>query len=395
MTMPTNTQRSRPNWGTSFNFTAALLLGAWAILTEAPFWISAAAVAAFGAVLWARGSSNQDESYWMGSAGDAPYFLGFLLTLVALYHALSISAETAGASQPDPGVLLRAAGAALLPTGVGLFFRQILTTYADTASGDAAGRSDQTLANIAAALSELIEITRQSLYRDEVMLEKAMSRLATELERIRADAIIGDIQRVHQEMISVLGEFVSKRKEYALLEETTTTAFFRSIQKVEGNINELAESVSMSATEVKKASDRISESLGSVAIPLSSAGERATTAFDAVEGSIGAFNKALLNQNENIKKSSALMTEVASKARLLVADLEQSRTALSKVNIDMEKVPASLVDTASEIDKAAKHLAHSVQTVVSPLHKEVHEIDALVGDLTTILTRRINELEAV
>jgi uncharacterized protein YoxC len=153
--------------------------------------------------------------------------------------------------------------------------------------------------------------------------------------------------------------------------------------------------VTAGASEVKKASELISESLEAVATPLSSAGERATIAFDAIESSVDGFNKSLIDQNNQVTNASSLMSQVATKAALLAGELEKSRNSLDKVFADIGKVPEALTDTATGVDSAAKQLAHSVQTVLSPLHKEVHEIDRLVGDLTTILTRRVSELESV
>lgn len=395
ITSSSSSAGSRPRWGISLLFSVALAIGSWAILNDAPLWLIVSPVAVFAIALLLNGMGKDGSDFWLGSAADAPYFLGFLLTLVALYHTLAYSAVIAVSSHPNPGLLLSAAGSALLPTGVGLFSRQLLLTYGDHAAGGAAARNDATLSTIAESLSALIDLTKQSLLRDEVMLEKTMSRLATEFERIRADAIIGDIQRVHKEMVVVLEEFISQRREFMADEDAARKTYIGSIAQVGRELNTISETLNSGSAGLETASELIRTSLTSVAAPLASTGQRAAKSFDAIEVSLGNFNKGLVAQNAEITGATTVMADIVTQSKLITADLESGRKTLDRVFLDLGKVPDGLLQTASEVDKAGKQLGHAVQTVVTPIHKEAKEIDRLIGDLTSILTRRVNDLGAL
>src|SRR3989442_1518324 len=113
-------------------FAAGLAVGVAAIWFSQSPWISALPVLVYGGGLLRAQTAHfvsLDES-----VKDSPYFLGFLLTLVALFKALTVAATqlaavSSGSSSDSSNlsrILLSAAATAILPTVAGLFMRQAL-----------------------------------------------------------------------------------------------------------------------------------------------------------------------------------------------------------------------------------------------------------------------------
>src|SRR6266487_45382 len=106
-----------------FLFCLALATGVILIVLNLGGWIAMIPVIVYGALLYIA------QAFFLVSLDetvkDSPYFLGFLLTLSAIFKALGLASglSSSGGGQSS---LLQAAGEAILPTLVGLFMRQAL-----------------------------------------------------------------------------------------------------------------------------------------------------------------------------------------------------------------------------------------------------------------------------
>ena len=145
-------------------FTVALAASMWALFTDVgrPY-LPSVPIFVYTLYLYSnRTSVGQLDS---DALKDSPYFLGFLLTMFALFKIftdLSVSSSLFG---QNPALLTQEVGGAVLTTIVGLFCRQALLGLVR----DEAPEEDDRLAALANAVTShavAFEVARQQFFRE-------------------------------------------------------------------------------------------------------------------------------------------------------------------------------------------------------------------------------------
>lgn len=387
-------------WKLFAPFTLATVIGAVAILEGAGIWVPCAAIAGFSLLLYLV--VLRSGAAWEGSAADSPYFLGFLLTLVAVYHALTLSGE-GGA---EPGILLRSAGAALLPTGVGLFARQVFTALQDVGARGAENTHEHLLAEIREELVTLIGITKQSLDRDEAALQQTFDRISEELGKIRGDTIIGEVREAHREIVQLTKEMLQHHREYMRTETEAGAQWHRALAETTAELGRLQEAASSGTQHVTDTAGELDGQMREASRPFTAAFQRLDRQSQKLEAlldsriqtlttSMAKFEEAFASQQTQGLAAAHAAMELSKHSANAIRDLAAAKTALTGIVEATADVPRRLTVTADAIGEAGKHLEHAVHQTVSPLHREAKEIDSIIGDLTNILTKRVADLRKV
>jgi hypothetical protein len=383
-------------------FVAFVLVGGTVILRGGPAWGPLVLVALYSFGLWLgvrRGGSG--GHVWAGSAADSPYFLGFLLTLVALYYTLTDAATSSNELSPER--LLQHAGAALLPTGMGLVARQFFTSKGDVASREDQVSDSATLRSIEQTLQSLVEVTRDSLRRDEEALAGTLQKVNAALGELNKDLIVKQLQNAHQSLLDALDETWKQRKKHLEADLTATKQWNQAISRTTEHLGRIEFAARDAAKRVTDVGAQLEERITGATQPMIDASERLAEAFQLLDGTldqrfsavsqrIEEFRKMVVDQMEASENAVSLTAGVAKGATEAADRLDEASRALSQVAIAVARVPGTLDQTTSAIEQSAVKLERAVSATVSPVQRQAREIEALIEDLTKILTTQVNSL---
>ncbi len=145
-------------------FTVALAASMWALFTDIgrPY-LPSVPIVVYTLYLYANRTS-------VGQLGgdalkDSPYFLGFLLTMFALFKIFNDVSFSSSLFGQNPALMTQEVGGAVLTTIVGLFCRQALLALVQ----DEAPEEDDRLAALATAVTShavAFEVARQQFFRE-------------------------------------------------------------------------------------------------------------------------------------------------------------------------------------------------------------------------------------
>lgn len=384
-------EKKLPVWSLFAAFTTALAFGMRAVLNDGSPIEPVLAVAGYSLVLLAWASVTRLDALWAGSAADSPYFLGFLLTLAALYHAFDVAGLAVDSSAAPR--LLAQAGRALVPTGVGLLVRQLFVSLGDRSTAKEDSHQATEAVRLQATLQNLVEVTEKSLQRDEIALEKIFSKLVTELEKIRSDAIIGDIKVIHERMLSLTKEFTDAHKSILTQEVDAHAKWATAIKRVGSDINELAESSGRASAVVRSHAAVLITELRKTVHPFKKTSSDLLAHLADLDTKSGELTRHLGATQEGLSNLIKQQKELGLQTAKLTSDLVNAQTVQTDLNKATAAIPNALASTSEAVEKEAKRLLAAVESTLSPLQREVQEIDALISDLTKILTVRVENLE--
>jgi len=145
-------------------FTVALAASMWALFTDIgrPY-LPSVPIVVYTLYLYA----NRTAVGQLGgdSLKDSPYFLGFLLTMFALFKIFNDVSVSSSLFGQNPALMTQEVGGAVLTTIVGLFCRQALLALVQ----DEAPEEDDRLAALANAVTShavAFEVARQQFFRE-------------------------------------------------------------------------------------------------------------------------------------------------------------------------------------------------------------------------------------
>ncbi len=304
---------------------------------------------------------------------DAPYFLGFILTLIALLKVLS---GIRPGVTTDPTFLTQHVGAAILTTVAGLFVRQLLLSRDPAEEGrDAVFQSlakeikertvdfYQSQKQFVALVQEFVA-TREGLFSQE---EKAFTRYVERMQA--AGTILGRLESEHVERFDkVLTAFDSASTAFARAGSEGATKLLHVRQEIEAQLKQEGESHRRA---------------------VASGAEALAASRSALEAELGALNGVLAGAlplvSEQVK---ALAAQVAVYPGA-VAGLHESVQSLSQevlaIRDSIATVGADLKALSSGLGALPDELGGRLRSISADLKG----IDAIVDDLVQLLNKRI------
>jgi hypothetical protein len=262
---------------------------------------------------------------------NSPYFLGFLLFLVALLSTFSrVVNDTQGIDIPR---VFRQLGTALIATIVGLPFRQALFAYAP-------GQQDQ-----------------DTFYRN---LEEELRRSASEFRKSQA------------ELLEMLRLFIETR-------QTLFTDEERASRQYVGNLTKAAEVFD----------DLNSRYPQIIATALSDT----TTTIVNLSNRMRTFNDEVLRfEPRFIGDVSAEVTRVKASFESLARDSATLSAALVKLETTVQEVPSKTTAVFSDLKLNADTIAADLRTRVEAIQKDLSGIDAVLTEFIAVSSERISQL---
>jgi hypothetical protein len=363
-------------------FSVGLAAGiALIVAPEAPLWAPIVPVVLYAAgLLYAQGRFLVRLD---GTLKDSPYFLGFILTLFALYDTFTqLAASSAGAVAV--GIVVGKAGAAILPTVAGLFLRQVLLSLdASEHAGEALFQSmAQEIRDRAAEFQRMhagfLDLIREFTASREGMFAREEVAFARYVERLEAGA-------------STLG---------ALQE-----AFPARAQELLGSVEGLARSLRLAGAEAARQVEGWDERWRTQAEDLrqrqlaetEEAGRAATAARDGLRREmdelVSLVTTSVPTIATHVRGAELALGEYAEGAQRLAGSLEGVREradgageALAAITQGAAAAGATLQRAAGEMTDQAGEL---FRERLAAARADLQAIDRLVDELAAVLARRI------
>lgn len=303
-------------------------------------------LAVMSAYIWYTSTAEVDVP--SSIVGDSYYYLGFILTLVALTASLiSLSKENVAISN-----IIGSFGAAMLTTIVGLIARLVTTTF----SIESAQRREQ--------LDK--EIERE--------LDKFLGQLRTMTEKVTGDFITMSTDITASAQIT--------KDSFKQVGDSLTEATDGISEKIETSVDGLVERISNVKVDPGIVEDSVKESLAEFSKGIGVLKNSYSGAVDSVKK----VNEKLISQYENLQS-------------ILISNQDNVSIALAK---SVEKGLQGLTSSLSEVEKAIDGnktslnaiIEESNATVSRSIDSYVHQIDELKG-LTGRIVGNIKDVEIV
>jgi hypothetical protein len=312
------------------------------------------------------------------SVKDSPYFLGFLLTLVALFKALTIAAaQLADTSTVPhgaaslPHLLLTAAGAAILPTVAGLFMRQAL--LARDPSED--------------ARSAVFESLAEELRKHTVAFSSSQKQL-----------------------IRLIDEFVRTRRDQLASEESAAASYVKHLEAATQQLSALAHSMASDAGAVH---EELTRAASNLRLKLDESAEASSSAAvklsRAVEGAFGASVASLVTASAEIGSQVAatrdrlaefqsslgsLATALADSSKgfsILAASTRESASQLVALPGAVSSLPAEAAAGLKQVVATATEAQAQVAGHLVRIAADLRDVDQVFEDLVKLLTDRLRQ----
>jgi len=307
------------------------------------------------------------------SVKDSPYFLGFLLTLVALLKALAAMAAkltVAQGTSTQSSILLKAAGAAILPTVAGLFMRQALL------SRDPA------------------EDARQAIFHS----------LADELRKHTVA-----FHTAQRQLIRLIEEFGSTRREQLDSEGRALKAYVSNLEEGVSRLTELGRTLE---NDTKTVHDGIIESArslkgqldGSTKAAAEAAARLSATAsvFDASIGvlrtgtadlgsGLTAANEHLRTLHDSIKNTSTALVESARQLGGMASSAREVSEGLGQLPKDLGVIPQRALAAVDDAASAGVRAQAAIAAQIATIGRDLAEVDQIFEGLVRLLTERLRQ----
>jgi hypothetical protein len=280
--------------------------------------------------------------------GDSYYYLGFILTLVALTASLiSLSKENVAISN-----IIGSFGAAMLTTIVGLIARLVTTTF----SIESAQRREQLDKEI------------------EKELDKFLGQLRTMTDKVTGDFITMSTDITASAQIT--------KDSFTQVGDSLTEATEGISEKIETSVDGLVERINSVKVDPAIVEDTVKESLAEFSKGIGVLKNSYSGAVDSVKK----VNDKLISQYENLQS-------------VLISNQDNVSIALAK---SVEKGLQGLTSSLSEVEKAIDGnktslntiIAESNATVARSVDSYVNQIDELKG-VTGRIVGNIKDVEIV
>lgn len=351
-------------------------------------------VVVYGAVLYAVQNRYQIEL--TDTVKDSPYFLGFSLTLVALWFVFDQAAGTESSRLSLQG-LSGSIGAALGTTVAGILLRQTLHSRGVLEEERGAilrdlrnelTRHTKTFSESQSKLVALIEefvATREELFS----LEEQAARKY--VDQIKKSGRL--LERVDGEFRSHLKEFTQRLNrqlasfESAAEESTRQADEIRDALKTALSVHrkQSRELLETSLEQTERIQTNLSQTLSANERAIEEAVSRHEQRVRSLEGFAERYQKAEENAVASVRGLSQDLETVRSEVQQLRAALQELPSAVEQLPQQLEKATVKLGDDAERVSRA---LSENLQQIA----EDVLAIDQIVDEVVNVLRERLRQV---
>jgi methyl-accepting chemotaxis protein len=278
---------------------------------------------------------------------DSPYFLGFLLTLVAL---LKIVYGMTGVIEGQ--FLIREVGTAVLTTVAGLFMRQLL------------------------------------LSRDPG--EEAQDQLFRSIaDEVRKDTVeFHDAQKL---FVKLVREFVQAREDLFAREETASAEYVQNLQDGAALLGEIQKTypkrIEGLLTAIETSGERLNDRCGQIEQSLARIAQSYAMGLEKDRDSLASAREAFQSELTTLRSA---ITESSSQLTIHYKELSELAQAYPQVG-------STLVGAVAALSEAIKDVKGPIETLRGDIVRvggDMRSIDKIVDDLVRILSEQMSALSA-
>ena len=299
-------------------------------------------------------------------AGDSCYYLGFLLTLVALIASLFTLAD--GGIQLNRTGVLRQFGVALSTTVIGMFFRIVIVQFQETAE-EASEHADNELTDRVKELSSIISTATHSFSSELERSVKVFGETGKEMrEQLTADS------EAHREAVTLMTEGLKTALERSVEE------FAEKMKNTDLAPKELSDAIVSITQTLKTGADELVSQFSNV----SDATTKNAAVWSDLTNQVGTTAKNLTDISsafseintfpENLKHTEAGLKTFSSQLELLskgiteaVESLEIDPAVIQEVRVKIDADLASIRSLRDDIEQERRNVAQTVREVEKEL----------------------------
>lgn len=364
-----------------------VLVGQWHSAVSAPM-----SVVGYSLLLYI--AQNQYRIELTDTVKDSPYFLGFALTLVALWFVFDQAPK--GGTVTLNG-LSGSIGAALGTTIAGLLARQTLHSRGVLEEERGAilrnlrnelTQHTETFADSQSRLVSLIQefvSTREELFSEE---ERAAQEYVDQIKR--SGHLLDEVDETYRSKLREFRERVSDQLE-AL--EATLEASRNRTEEMEKNVEAALGTYRAQSQELLEISLQQNE--------------RAQSELRAaLEANRGLVNDAIQRHEQRVRRLSAAADEyldaeetAGGAIRELSEDLAAARSELRRFRERLSEIPDIVEQLPEELESAMRNLGEEAEKASSELSEtlnriveDVHAIDQIVDEVVEVLSERLRQV---
>lgn len=327
-------------------------------------WSPMAAVLAYGLVLLY--SQRRFFVYLSDELKDSPYFMGYMLTLVALVRVFQLALQGSAAQGGGKATLFHGVGSALTASAMGLLVRHTLISLDHS------------------------ERSRSAVFQ-------------TLMDEVRTQATT--LRDAQMQLLNLLNEFSSTREQFLSREERASAAYVERLEAGAGtlggilrdypaSIASLTGAVTSAAEQLDATSRKTAALLEKLQLEGTASLQSATTAHsvvmkqtaDRISQTDRAFGSAL---SELSQAAQSLRTELAQVGTSLQELAREYVTAGSAVST----LPSTLGEKVAQI--SSEHIAaqSELRSHLAAIVGDVQQLDRIVDDLARTLPSSLKELQ--
>lgn len=349
----------------------------------------------YGTLLYITQSRYQIEL--TDTVKDSPYFLGFSLTLIALWFVFD-QAAGAGPGGLSLDGLSGSIGAALGTTVAGLLSRQVLQSRGVLEEERGAilrdlrnelTRHTETFSDTQSRLVGLIEefvSTREELFSRE---EQAVRNYIERIER--SEQLLEEVddtfrsrlqeftQRINRQLDSLETAAEESRRQGVQIRESleeSLVAYRQNSKQVLENNLEQTEQLREDLTETLDANER--------------AMRKAVSRHEARVESLGDFANKYRDAEDNAAASLRELSQDLERVRSEVQDLED---ALHQLSPKIKQLPEELEGATKQLGSDAEKVTGELSQSLEQMTRDVRAIDEIVDEVVEVLQKRLRQAD--
>jgi hypothetical protein len=344
-----------------------LLFTAGATLTwldEFTPWSPMVAVLSYGLVLLY--SQRRFFVYLSDELKDSPYFMGYMLTLVALVRVFQLAIQGPTAHGGDNATLFHGVGSALTASAMGLLVRHMLISLDHT------------------------ERSRTAVFQ-------------TLMDEVRTQATT--LRDAQMQLVNLLNEFSSTREQFLSREERASAAYVERLEAGAGTLGGILRdypaSVASLTTSIASAAERIDAASRKTDALLERLQAEAATSLQSASAAQDVVMKLASERIGQADKAYAgVLSQLSQSTQNLRAELEQVATSLQALTREygaaasaVSTLPSTLGEKVAQI--ATEHIAAqtNLKAHLASILSDVQQLDRIVDELARTLPGSLKELQ--
>jgi methyl-accepting chemotaxis protein len=364
-------------------FFAALVVGICVELSAQQYgsWLAGLSmIAYFGYGLSLPASARNTERF-----ADSLYYLGFILTLLALLIAMTPSLNGGDVIRSE--TIIEKFGIAIVTTFVGITLRIILI---------------QLKPNV----SDHEEDTRESIAAYVAGLHKEIEDSTTEIRRFRSSVSsilahnLEDFEKGLTDNNKVAGQALTNASDELLRRLTVATQTVQSaVTEVSDKLRRLDVPTDYLTVRINEAGDSLSKNIGQLtdrisvsSSALADALERNTSNLGQIQSDTAGLQKLLAKVNKAVTQTSEAADKAMDDAKARLADAELATAGIRQLTVTAGEMASQLKAVGFALDERAKNYSSEIDQASKAFQTSGTALSSVLADTAADIRKALDEV---